>query len=120
MWWDVVWSDLLWWDALWSDALWWAVLWSDVLHFGGMRSKFGGLCHSLVEYTQTTLPHDSEYKGPQCGVRRLNNSLPAFHTTYRISLRSSSMPESRNPLLKVVSIKFFQTLIATTKGLNVV
>ncbi len=54
-------------------------------------------------------------------VQRFDDSLnSAIHTTYRISLRSSSMPEPRDPLLKVVTIKFFQTLIATAKGLNVV
>ena len=53
-------------------------------------------------------------------VQRFDDSLnSAIHTTYRISLRSSSMPEPRDPLLKVVTIKVFQTLIATTKGLNV-
>jgi hypothetical protein len=52
-------------------------------------------------------------------VQRFDDSLnSAIHTTYRISLRSSSMPEPRDPLLKVVIINFFQTLIATAKGLN--
>ncbi|KAF3948031.1 hypothetical protein CMV_025916 [Castanea mollissima] len=52
-------------------------------------------------------------------VQRFDDSLnSAIHTTYRISLRSSSMPEPRDPLLKVVTIKFFQTLIATANGLN--
>ena len=36
-------------------------------------------------------------------VQRFDDSLnSAIHTTYRISLRSSSMPEPRDPLLKVV------------------
>lgn len=54
-------------------------------------------------------------------VQRFDDSLnSAIHTTYRISLRSSSMPEPRDPLLKVVTIKFFQTLISITKGLSFV
>ncbi|EMD58209.1 hypothetical protein COCSADRAFT_104437 [Bipolaris sorokiniana ND90Pr] len=45
-------------------------------------------------------------KGAMC-VQRFDDSLnSAIHTTYRISLRSSSMPEPRDPLLKVVIITF--------------
>ncbi|GKE94465.1 hypothetical protein Tco_1579320 [Tanacetum coccineum] len=41
-------------------------------------------------------------------VQRFDDSLnSAIHTTYRISLRSSSMPEPRDPLLKVVIITLF-------------
>jgi hypothetical protein len=41
-------------------------------------------------------------RGAMC-VQRLDDSLKsAIHTSYRISLRSSSMPEPRDPLLKVV------------------
>ena len=37
-------------------------------------------------------------------VQRLDDSLnSAIHITYRISLRSSSMPEPRDPLLKVLT-----------------
>lgn len=40
--------------------------------------------------------------GAMC-VQRLDDSLnSAIHITYRISLRSSSMPEPRDPLLKVL------------------
>ena len=40
-------------------------------------------------------------KGAMC-VQRFDDSLnSAIHITYRISLRSSSMPEPRDPLLKV-------------------
>ena len=40
-------------------------------------------------------------------VQRFDDSLDsAIHTTYRISLRSSSMPEPRDPLLKIVTIEF--------------
>jgi hypothetical protein len=56
-------------------------------------------------------------KGAMC-VQRFDDSLnSAIHTTYRISLRSSSMPEPRDPLLKVVIITLLLTLIAITKGL---
>ena len=42
--------------------------------------------------------------GAMC-VQRLDDSLnSAIHITYRISLRSSSMPEPRDPLLKVLTI----------------
>jgi hypothetical protein len=38
-------------------------------------------------------------------VQRFDGSLSsAIHITYRISLRSSSMPEPRDPLLKVLTI----------------
>ena len=43
-------------------------------------------------------------------VQRFDDSLnSAIHTTYRISLRSSSMPEPRDPLLKVVTIICIRT-----------
>ena len=43
-------------------------------------------------------------RGAMC-VQRFDDSLnSAIHITYRISLRSSSMPEPRDPLLKVLSI----------------
>ena len=42
-------------------------------------------------------------EGAMC-VQRLDDSLnSAIHITYRISLRSSSMPEPRDPLLKVLT-----------------
>jgi hypothetical protein len=42
--------------------------------------------------------------GAMC-VQRFDDSLDsAIHITYRISLRSSSMPEPRDPLLKVLII----------------
>ena len=51
-------------------------------------------------------------KGAMC-VQRFDDSLnSAIHTTYRISLRSSSMREPRDPLLKVVIISLFMTLTA--------
>jgi hypothetical protein len=43
-------------------------------------------------------------KGAMC-VQRFDDSLnSAIHITYRISLRSSSMPEPRDPLLKVLKL----------------
>lgn len=43
-------------------------------------------------------------RGAMC-VQRFDDSLnSAIHTTYRISLRSSSMPEPRDPLLKVLIV----------------
>ncbi|KAI2462713.1 hypothetical protein F4781DRAFT_419183 [Annulohypoxylon bovei var. microspora] len=44
--------------------------------------------------------------GAMC-VQRFDDSLnSAIHITYRISLRSSSMPEPRDPLLKVLTYFF--------------
>ena len=65
---------------------------------------------------RTGMPHGIP-RGAMC-VQRFDDSLnSAIHTTYRISLRSSSMPEPRDPLLKVVIINLLLTLIAITKGL---
>ena len=45
-------------------------------------------------------------RGAMC-VQRFDDSLnSAIHITYRISLRSSSMLEPRDPLLKVLTIGF--------------
>ena len=45
-------------------------------------------------------------EGAMC-VQRFDDSLnSAIHITYRISLRSSSMPEPRDPLLKVLIYLF--------------
>jgi hypothetical protein len=45
--------------------------------------------------------------GAMC-VQRFDDSLnSAIHTTYRISLRSSSMREPRDPLLKVLFFIFY-------------
>ena len=50
---------------------------------------------------RTGMPHGIP-RGAMC-VQRFDDSLnSAIHTTYRISLRSSSMPEPRDPLLKVL------------------
>ncbi len=45
--------------------------------------------------------------GAMCVQRFDDSRNSAIHTTYRISLRSSSMPEPRDPLLKVVTIVLF-------------
>ena len=51
--------------------------------------------------TQTGVPRGIP-RGARC-VQRFDDSLnSAIHITYRISLRSSSMREPRDPLLKVV------------------
>lgn len=53
--------------------------------------------------TQTGMPFGIP-KGAMC-VQRFDDSLnSAIHITYRISLRSSSMREPRDPLLKVVFV----------------
>ena len=55
---------------------------------------------------RTGMPHGIP-RGAMC-VQRFDDSLnSAIHTTYRISLRSSSMPEPRDPLLKVVIIMLY-------------
>ena len=44
-------------------------------------------------------------RGAMC-VQRFDDSLnSAIHTTYRVSLRSSSMLEPRDPLLKVLTVR---------------
>src|SRR3982074_140268 len=48
-------------------------------------------------------------------VQRFDDSLnSAIHITYRISLRSSSMREPRDPLLKVVLLVFIIITFCTT------
>ena len=44
-------------------------------------------------------------KGAMCVQRFDDSRNSAIHITYRISLRSSSMPEPRDPLLKVLVIR---------------
>ena len=44
-------------------------------------------------------------------VQRFDDSLnPAIHITYRVSRRSSSLREPRDPSLKGVLVKFFKEL----------
>ena len=55
-------------------------------------------------------------RGAMC-VQRFDDSLnSAIHITYRISLRSSSMPEPRDPLLKVLTY----SVVTQTHGCRVV
>src|SRR5215216_4118823 len=66
---------------------------------------------------RTGMPHGIP-RGAMC-VQRFDDSLnSAIHTTYRISLRSSSMPEPRDPLLKVITIDVFLTLTANARSLK--
>ncbi len=55
---------------------------------------------------QTGMP--LEYQGAVCVQRFIDSQNSAIHITYRISLRSSSMREPRDPLLKVFNILKFQ------------
>ena len=56
-------------------------------------------------------------KGAMC-VQRFDDSLnSAIRITYRISLRSSSMPEPRDPLLKVLNDLSLNLDITVKKGL---
>ena len=54
----------------------------------------------------------SEYQWAQCAFKdSMTHGNSAIRITYRISLRSSSMPEPRDPLLKVlflINIKVFR------------
>jgi hypothetical protein len=55
-------------------------------------------------------------KGAIC-VQRFDDSLnSAIHITYRISLRSSSMPEPRDPLLKVLTIEWYSDNTNSSHG----
>ena len=50
-------------------------------------------------------------KGAMC-VQRFDDSLnSAIHTTYRISLRSSSMPEPRDPRGNQADARYYQDAI---------
>ncbi len=51
-------------------------------------------------------------------VQRLDDSLnSAIHIIYRISLRSSSMLEPRDPLLKVFTIVFYHSDVTIKQNL---
>jgi hypothetical protein len=50
-------------------------------------------------------------KGAMCVQRFDDSRKSAIHITYRISLRSSSMREPRDPLLKVLKIFEFNQQI---------
>jgi hypothetical protein len=48
-----------------------------------------------------------EYQWVQCAFKNSMIHNSAIHNTYRASLRSSSMREPRDPLLKVLKFKYF-------------
>jgi hypothetical protein len=77
-------------------------IWGESARGGGTDAQHqAGL--EGVDDARTGMPHGIP-RGAMC-VQRFDDSLnSAIHTTYRISLRSSSMPEPRDPLLKVVTI----------------
>jgi hypothetical protein len=85
---------------------------ANVFREGLGRAKTSTQHQARLESTndaRTGMPHGIP-RGAMC-VQRFDDSLnSAIHTTYRISLRSSSMPEPRDPLLKVVIIIIVQTL----------
>jgi hypothetical protein len=60
--------------------------------------------------TQTGMPLGIP-RGARCVQRFDDSRNSAIHITYRISLRSSSMREPRDPLLKVVSMITFLQII---------
>jgi hypothetical protein len=93
-------------------------MWTLLIHLGGAGFKREASKENLqspsllsqetkkvedVHDTQTGVPLGIP-RGARC-VQRFDDSLnSAIHITYRISLRSSSMREPRDPLLKVILI----------------
>jgi hypothetical protein len=76
-------------------------LWGESAHEAGQTPNTKQSLRGLND-ARTGMPHGIP-RGAMC-VQRFDDSLnSAIHTTYRISLRSSSMPEPRDPLLKVVN-----------------
>ena len=77
-------------------------IWGESARGGGTDAQHQAELEG-VDDARTGMPHGIP-RGAMC-VQRFDDSLnSAIHTTYRISLRSSSMPEPRDPLLKVVTI----------------
>ena len=80
---------------------------------GGVATAFRARRERTEAQHQAELEDDNDARtgmplgiprGAMC-VQRFDDSLnSAIHITYRISLRSSSMPEPRDPLLKVLMI----------------
>ena len=88
-------------------------IWGESTRGGGTDAQHQAELEG-VDDARTGMPHGIP-RGAMC-VQRFDDSLnSAIHTTYRISLRSSSMPEPRDPLLKVVTIVCFETVIAACK-----
>ena len=62
----------------------------------------------------------SEYQWAQCAFKdSMTHGNSAIRITYRISLRSSSMPEPRDPLLKVLFFDFSNIIQTTRFGTRV-
>ena len=78
------------------------------------------LCHAKTKTELKLKPTleeacSQEYPESAFCVRRFDDSLnSAIRTTYRISLRSSSLPEPRYPLLRVVRIRLKAVYKETT------
>ena len=70
----------------------------------------------MINHARTGMPAGIP-AGAMC-VQRFDDSLnSAIRITYRISLRSSSMPEPRDPLLKVF-MKISQSNISLSPAAN--
>jgi hypothetical protein len=68
--------------------------------------------------SQAGIPYDCSY-GARC-VQKLDDSqIHANRITFRISLRSSSLQEPRDPLLKVVSFLFFHYTLSNNTSVYV-
>jgi hypothetical protein len=63
------------------------------------RAEFGGSMELKMTLRQACLPATG---GAMCVQRFDDSQCSAIHTTFRASLRSSSMREPRDPLLKVL------------------
>ncbi|KAL2161104.1 hypothetical protein VTH06DRAFT_8817 [Thermothelomyces fergusii] len=61
---------------------------------------------------RTGMPARENLAGAMCVQRFDDSRNSAIHITYRISLRSSSMPEPRDPLLKVLTYSVHKRLRA--------
>ena len=66
--------------------------------------------NKYINDARTSIPFGIP-KGAMCVQRFDDSQNSAIHITYRISLRSSSMPEPRDPLLKVVFYFIFKNFI---------
>jgi hypothetical protein len=102
-----------------------ALIDAKLMHFRASQLRqrsnpFMQCCHRMDEGlrdTQTGMPRGIP-RGARC-VQRFDDSLnSAIHITYRISLRSSSMREPRDPLLKVVYVYglYIQVLLVKCKA----
>ena len=77
-------------------------IWGESARGAGTDTQHQAVGLEGLDDARTGMPHGIP-RGAMC-VQRFDDSLnSAIHTTYRISLRSSSMPEPRDPLLKVLT-----------------